>query len=508
MAGNILIRGVNWIGDAVMTLPALRAIRKAMPGDKISLLVKPLVAPVFEHDPSIDEILLYDERYSGLTGKLKLSRELKRKNFTLSILLQNAFDAALIAFLAGIPRRVGFARDMRGFLLTDPIPYSNEDFTMHHIDYFLEILRRYGIEAQPSEPWIYLTLEERLRARDRLSGLKRPIVGIPPGASYGSSKQWLPGRFAEFAEKVIKELEGSVVIYGGESEKALSEEILSLCRGETGRLVSMAGETSLREMVSMVSESDLIVANDSGPMHVAYAVRTPLVALFGPTHPLLARPPVEESVSIFKDICPPCYLRKCPKEQTECMEAITTEEVFESAKKLLPSRRAVFFDRDGTLCEDVNYLKKWEDFKVFSDSNSVNLLKDKGLLLIGVSNQSGIARGIIDEGFVRDVNNVFLDRYGFDDFYYCPHHPDEGCACRKPSPQMLLRARARHGIDLKGSFVVGDTDLDMLLAKAVGAKAVLVQTGKQKESEHADLVARNLKEAVDLILGSKTVSGL
>ena len=123
--------------------------------------------------------------------------------------------------------------------------------------------------------------------------------------------------------------------------------------------------------------------------------------------------------------------------------------------------------------------------------------------LIGISNQSGIARGIVDEGFVKDVNNMFMKEYGFDDFYYCPHHPDEHCPCRKPEPEMLLRARAQHGINLKKSYVVGDKEADMLLAKAVGAKGILVQTGELKESQDADFIAKNLTEAVNWIIKQK-----
>lgn len=164
------------------------------------------------------------------------------------------------------------------------------------------------------------------------------------------------------------------------------------------------------------------------------------------------------------------------------------------------SQRAVFFDRDGTLCADADYLGRWEDFHEFPEIGTLSRLVKQGFMLIGVTNQSGIARGIIKEQFVKDVNNHFIERHGFTDFYYCPHHPDEHCSCRKPEPGMALAAQKEHGLDLGRSYVVGDTDRDMLLARAVGAKAVLVQTGKQRESAHADFVARNLEETVRFIL--------
>ena len=170
---------------------------------------------------------------------------------------------------------------------------------------------------------------------------------------------------------------------------------------------------------------------------------------------------------------------------------------------MLPHVPAVFFDRDGTLNRDGGYINNFDNFHVFEDIEQLRLLKEKGFLLIGISNQSGIARGIVNETFVKAANKVFIDKYGFDDFYYCPHHPDERCECRKPEPEMLLRARAGHKIDLKKSYIVGDKEADMLLAKAVGAKAVLVQTGKLRESPHADFTAKNLTETVKWILGNE-----
>src|SRR5512135_2685623 len=185
MSEKILVRGVNWIGDAVMILPALKALRKAHPASKITLLVKPSVAAIFQKDPSIDEIILYEERFQGPIGKLILSQRLRKRHFSRAILLQNAFDAALITFLAGIPERMGYNRDGRGFLLTKAIPFHDDDRKMHHIDYYLNLLRASGISAENTQPWIHLSLEERLKARDALSQLKRPILGINPGAAYG-----------------------------------------------------------------------------------------------------------------------------------------------------------------------------------------------------------------------------------------------------------------------------------------------------------------------------------
>jgi heptosyltransferase-2 len=505
---NLLVRGTNWIGDAIMTLPALTALRKALPETKISLLVKPWVAPVFENNPNIDEIILYDDKHKGIIGKLKLSRILNKKHFSSAILFQNAFDAALITFLAGIKNRCGYNRDGRGFLLTSALPLPHNKDKTHQIYYYLNLVEQLGFKAGYSEPYIFLKLEERLHAREMLNHIRKPILAINPGATYGSAKRWFPDRFAEIANWFISDTGGSAIIFGGKTEVDIADEIYKkVIPGfrTPDSLVSLAGKTSLRELISLISECDVFVTNDSGPMHIAYAVRTPLIAIFGSTDPVLTGPPPgvdgNNYIAIKPDLsCSPCFERSCKMNDLRCMYAITSDEVYYDIKKILPNNPAVFFDRDGTLNRDKGYTNKYDDLHIFEDINTINRLKEKGLQLIGISNQSGIARGIVDEGFVKDVNNMFMKQYGFDDFYYCPHHPDEHCPCRKPEPEMLFRARVQHGINLKKSYVVGDKEADMLLAKAVGAKGILVQTGELKESQDADFIAKNLTEAVNWII--------
>ena len=503
---NILVRGVNWIGDAVMTMPAIRSMKLTHPDARITLLVKPWVSRLFEKDPNVDEIILYSEAYQGLAGKFRLAKEIKNKHFCMALLLQNAFDAAFIAFLSGIPARIGYNRDSRRMLLTKAVPFDDQAKALHHIEYYLDLVRKAGFSAKYERPWIYLSLEERLEARDKLKSLRRPVVGINPGATFGSSKRWRPARFAEVACRVISELQGSAVIFGGPSETGIAEEIekeFSNLAGDPGlqmQLLNMAGQTDIRELASLISECDLLVTNDSGPMHIAYAVRTPVVAIFGSTSPEHTGPVGKKDLAIKKTLaCSPCFERECSKNDLKCMEMISSTEVFEAVKERKASKKAVFFDRDGTLCKDPGYLRQMEDFEVFPEVSSLAGLKKRGFSLIGISNQSGIARGLVDEEFVKRVNTIFLDTYGFEGFYYCPHHPDEHCACRKPGPGLLLEARVDYNINLKESFVVGDKDADMLLARSVGATGILVRTGQEKVSEHADFVVENLVEAVDLI---------
>jgi lipopolysaccharide heptosyltransferase II len=499
---NVLVRGVNWVGDAVMTFPALRALRKALPEARISLLVKPWVSPLFEQDPHVDETIIYGDEYKGTMGKIKMSRMLRKKGFCSAILFQNAFDAAFISFLAGIKERAGYNRDARGFLLTTAVAVPHTAHELHHIFYYLNLLEQLGIKTEFSSPYIYLSLAERLSARELLKDTRRPILGINPGAAYGSAKRWFPERFAEVANWFLKDTGGSVVIFGGKGEVDIAQEIDKLI--PENKLL-LAGKTSLRELVSLISECDVFVTNDSGPLHIAYAVGTPLVAIFGSTDPKLTGPPPQSegigAVVVTHSLsCGPCFERTCEKNDMRCMYDVTSDDVYLGIKKILPDRPAVFFDRDGTLCKDAGYLNTYDNLEIFPDVSMIRLLREKEFKLIGVSNQSGIARGLIREDFVREVNNILIDRYGFDDFYFCPHYPADHCPCRKPEPGMLLKARARHRIDFKKSFVVGDKETDMLLAHAVGAKGVFVKTGQDKESPSADYTAKDLSEAVNWIL--------
>ncbi len=507
MPEKILIRGVNWIGDGVMTMPAIKAVRKAYPDATIHLLIKPYLLPLFENNPFIDSFILYDERFEGFLGKIRLSKILSKAKYSKAFLFQNAFDAAIITFLSRIPERIGYGRDGRSLFLTVAIPYKNDDRLFHHIDYYLNLLKAYGLLAEYSRPWIYLSLKERLSARERLSFLKRPILGVNPGATFGSAKRWHPERFAEVAKWFIKDKGGSILLFGSKAEIKIAEEIDYLIRKDnlwslsSNSLLNLSGKTSLRELITLISECDLLLTNDSGPMHIGYAVGTPLVSLFGSTDPDLTGYKNEGNIVIKSSIkCSPCFKRECKEKETRCMDEISSDEVYLKIKETLPAKRAVFFDRDGTLCKDVDYLNNWNDFELFQEIDSLRELKAMGFLLIGISNQSGISRKIVDESFVKEVNQFFVQRYGFEQFYYCPHHPDEYCNCRKPEPGMILEARAKYRIDLKNSYVVGDKDADMLAAKAVGAKAILVRTGKQKDSDHADIVVNNLREATRIIL--------
>ncbi|MBF0456790.1 MAG: lipopolysaccharide heptosyltransferase II [Nitrospirae bacterium] len=493
---GILVRGVNWIGDAVMAAPALWAVKESYPDSEITLLVNPTVAPLFEKDPHVGALIEYENAYRTIAGKLRLAHRLKGEKFTTAILLQNAFDAALIAWLAGIGQRVGYRRDARGLLLTKGVAVTKETLRLHHTRYYLNMLNAAGINAPYRLPWIYLTSAERRLSVEALSHLRRPVIGINPGAAFGSAKRWPAERFAELISRIIKEKGGSAVLFGSPKDMEIAAAIYGLIAPDIMMseadvtFLDLTGKTGVRELCAGIAGCDLLITNDSGPMHISYAVGTPVLAIFGSTSPELTGPPAIPPDSEFPEFsyrhrvirkkmdCSPCFKRTCPHGHLKCMKDITTAEVFDKIDALTGHSKAVFFDRDGTLCEDADYLNNFSDFRPYDGLGGLMALKDKGYMLIGISNQSGIGRGIIDEGFVKELHRLFIDKYGFDDFYYCRHIPGDNCACRKPSPGMLLRARADYGIDLKSSIFVGDKNVDMETALAVGARPIFFMTKK------------------------------
>jgi heptosyltransferase-2 len=517
---RLLVRGVNWIGDAVMTLPALRGLRDRFRDAEIDLMVKKWVEPVFRFSPEIDGIIEYRKTYEGIKGKIRASGALRRRRYDSAILFQNALDAAILASLAAIPERIGYARDWRGILLTKAVRISPEIKKLHHILYYLNLLRETGMSPVYRHPWIHLTADERIEAMKVLKGLSRPTILLNPGATYGDAKRWPAEYFSELITMIIRELGGSVIVTGSEYEVSISRDIIEMTDGSLlsdESFLNLTGKTSLRELISILSQVDVVITNDSGPMHLAYAVGTPLIAIFGSTDPLLTGPPSvidPEEYGFTTDIefglrarvltnrtdCSPCFERECPRGDLECLRGISPGEVFEELKRFLSGRRAVFFDRDGTLCQDADYLNSMDRFKVFHEISYVKQLKEKGFLLIGVSNQSGIARGIVERTFAEQINDIFINEYGFDAFYYCPHHPDDNCACRKPSPGMAIKARMDYNIDLRSSIVIGDKDSDMELARNIGAEPLFVSTGKQTTSHLAVREFGSLKEVVDYIL--------
>jgi len=527
---KILIRGTNWIGDAVMTLPAIRAVRQTLPNAHITLLIKPWVSGIFKENPDIDEIMLYSDEYKGIVGKLKLSWMIRQKKFETAILFQNAFDAALITWLARVPERIGYLKDMRGRLLTNAVPVDKQTESRHQIHYYLDLVKSIGMKTEDTHPHIYISDMEREEASLLLKSTfsannpspvirypvpygagrhQSPLVGINPGATYGSAKRWPAKNFACLIDRITSELNGRVIMFGGRSEIAIANEIIQETQNPSP-VLNVAGKTDLRELAALISECNAFVTNDSGPMHMAYALNVPTVAIFGSTDSTATGPVGEGHKVITKNTpCSPCLKRECPEGHLRCMTGITPDEVLSVLKEIVPGERAVFLDKDGTLIKDMNYLNSFEKLEILPGvKESLKRLKKAGFKLIGITNQSGIARGLVDKNFVIESNTYLQQELGIDDFYYCPHHPDEKCWCRKPEPMLIKKAGLRHRINLKASYMIGDRESDVLMAKRGGAKGILLSAAIQPEITSASHIAKEMDDAVEWILKKTVTSNL
>ena len=337
---SLLVRATNWLGDAVMTTPALAGLRGAFPGARIALLAKPLVAELFLHHPDVDEVIVYERpgRHEGASGRLRLGGELRRRRFDAALLLQNAFDAALLAFLARIPERAGYPTDGRRLLLSLPVPLTRDILQRHEVEYYLCLLDGLGV-PRPEPPVLKLlvTDEERAGIASRLASLGlepgAPIVAINPGATYGSAKRWYPERFAAVADALSAEWDAGIVVVGSTAEAPLAGEIEAAMRTPP---VNLAGKTTVRELMALLSRSSFLVTNDSGPMHIAAALGVPLVAIFGPTDWRRTSPWTSLAKVVRVEVdCSPCKDRTCDRGH-ECMLGVTPDMVVDAARQLLP----------------------------------------------------------------------------------------------------------------------------------------------------------------------------
>jgi lipopolysaccharide heptosyltransferase II len=344
---KIMIRATNWVGDAIMALPALRAIRQRHPDATISIVARPYVADIYREQQICDELIPYDPNgeHRGWTGREKLASDLRSRNFDVALLLQNAFDAAWLAWRAQIPLRIGYARDARSLLLTKAIPVPKPgEIPPHEKFYYLELLRRAGwLDQLTDEPRITLRVPDAARQRATQTLLEagsRPHalrIAVGAGASYGSAKCWPPDRFAKALNTLLSRTDGDVILFGTPSELPVSAAIAA----ELQRVpINLTGKTSIADLPALLSQCHLFLGNDSGAMHVAAAVGLPVVAVFGPTDPE-GTAPVTPRVTIVqqKPYCSPCFLRRCPTDH-RCMTAVTpamVESALQSALAEVPS---------------------------------------------------------------------------------------------------------------------------------------------------------------------------
>ncbi len=333
---KILVRATNWVGDAIMAIPALQAIRTHEPNAEITILARRWVSALYERQGLADQLLVLEDLADA-------SAKLRAGHYDASILMPNAFHAAWLAWRAGIPERIGYARDGRSALLTRaiPVPAAGE-IPAHETYYYLELLRRSGwLNQLPEVGEIRLTISPESRARaekHKIAAGARPAsrrIAVAPGAAYGSAKCWPPERFAELADRLIARFDADVILFGAPSERDIAARIAS---GMRHRSVNLTGETPIEDLPAHFSACDVFVGNDSGAMHVAAAAGVPVVAIFGSTDPDGTAPVTSRRTLVrVAPSCSPCFLRQCPVDH-RCMTRIEVGLVEEAARRWLEQR--------------------------------------------------------------------------------------------------------------------------------------------------------------------------
>jgi len=343
---RVVVRGTNWVGDAVMTVPALRALRRMLPDAHITLATRSLAKGIFEGADFIDDLLVFD-RASGPFGNLVAQvREWRNRGFDLAILFPNSFEAALVALLAGVRWRVGYATEGRGLLLSQPLALPAWRDARHESFYYLNIIAEFEqllcghskiLEEQPSSH-ITVSVNRQSDAVDflRAQGVRRghPLIALCPGSINSRAKRWPAERYAQLADRLMAELGAEVILIGSADEVDVSMDVSRQMKQPP---TILTGKTDLARAVAVLNEVDLLVTNDTGPAHIAAALGRPTLVIFGPTNPLTTRPlsSVAEIVRYPPD-CAPCMLRDCPIDH-RCMTAISPDDIFDRAASILSS---------------------------------------------------------------------------------------------------------------------------------------------------------------------------
>jgi heptosyltransferase II len=335
---KIIVRMPNWLGDAVRATPILEDLRNQWKEAEITAMCQSNLTGLIKADPNIDEILSF-QKPKGLLPRIYQEdtiEPLQRGKYDLGILLTNSLSSAWWFWRGQVKRRIGFAANLRSPLLTDAVPYPKAMESQDLVQTYKALLTPLGIPLSNTFPHLYVTEEEQLAAKQLLEkyeiGEDNLIIGVNPGSAYGPARCWPPERFKEVTLRLIKNPRVRVVYFGDQSGAALVHQI---CTDLPKSVVNLAGKTNMRELIALIQRCTLLLTNDSGPMHLANALGTPQVALFGSTCDVRAGPYNNRTKVIHKHVeCSPCYKRVCPID-FRCMKRIEVEEVYNEIEKLL-----------------------------------------------------------------------------------------------------------------------------------------------------------------------------
>ncbi len=335
---EIWVIGPTWVGDAVMATPILANLKAAHPEARVGLLASVETGALLRDHPHVD---ILEVRERGTMGWWRAARALRRRHIDWALVLPNSFQSAMVAYLSGARRRTGYARDGRSALLTEPIAFSPER-RLHQVEEYLALLEGAGVPVVEHQPFLHLAPEEEAFV-DRVWQAKgigpgEPVLGLNPGAHFGATKLWDPLRHAAVADRLAQEEGVRIVIFGDRKEIPLAARIEENLKAPS---VNMAGGDDLPKLAAMLRRCAVLLTADTGPMHMAAALGTPVVALFGPTDPRHTAPYGEGHTVLRRDLfCSPCFLKRCPYGH-ECMEELEVGEVVEAVRSKLRLPRGV-----------------------------------------------------------------------------------------------------------------------------------------------------------------------
>lgn len=335
---KIVVRATNWVGDAVLMTPSLVALRKTFPHAQITVLANPWVLPLLVNHPCVDRTMIIDKGTGLLRSMGRLTRiisNLRNEGFDLAVLFQNAFEAALLASMGGVRYRIGYNTDGRGFLLTHKVIRDERILEVHQVDYYLGLIEAMGWHVEGREPSLFLNEKDIESTSLMLSSHRIAdhhfIVGLNPGATYGSAKRWPEERFATIGDWAAERWNARVILFGSSSERDIGLRVSQLMQHAP---INLCGLTTLGQVMALIKRCNFFVTNDSGLMHIAAAFHVPLVALFGPTNHITTGPMSGNATIVRHALdCSPCLNETCPLDH-RCMLSIEPDEVWDAMESL------------------------------------------------------------------------------------------------------------------------------------------------------------------------------
>jgi len=533
---RILVIRFSSLGDIILTTPLLDTLKQNYRNSEIFFLTKQKYQGLFESDPRIDSVIYFEPegKDKGFSGFFRLIKRLNLERYDLIVDLHSNLRSFFVRHLVKAKRKIRYHKRLIPRLLMVYLKKWKVK-SVSTVDCYLEALKKIGIKFYCKIPGLYTKNEDKLWAENLLRevGAKEEeiLIGIAPGAKW-ETKRWDKDKFSLMAKSLSRDFAvhtGSVrtkiLLVGDKKDQKMIEHIKEYA-GEDKTI--QAVNLPLNNLMALVERCELFISNDSGPMHLASALGVPTIGIFGPTSPSLGFAPSGLNDKIFWAgvECSPCSLhgeKGCVKESRFCMDKIMPEEVIEEVKKMINSDKAIFLDQDGTLIEDKGFISKIEEIKFIPGAKEgLKILQGSGYKLVIISNQSGIARGIMTKEEVEKVNNFILEKLEnegikIEGIYFCPHHPEDDCSCRKPKTGLIEKALLRNNLRLKSSWVIGDKLSDVLLGRNIKGKSILVLTGygrseKQKLEinsevyfwQKPDFVAKDILDAALYIKSEST----